>query len=408
MKKIILFCTIVLFIHLAVFSQNRLSLQSDQSHTNKGYTEKIYFTGSMTELEARFSADITYGAKPLSVHFTDESLGNPVSWTWDFGDGGTSSEQHPTYSYVSEGKYSVRLTISDGSNTYTLEKENYITILQDQENCDTLTYPFVGSYTYYLVTGEGFGYVSGNNNYQDKAKANYLFSYPADSEIQGLLLEFAIAKHGSGTNPSITFAIWDNTGSEGSPGAVKASATIPLTQIVQDVSNETFTYVQFTNAVPINAPFYAGVILPTSVGDTIVLWTNTNGDVSPAIGWEQWSDNKWYPYSSTSGWGLSISNAIFPVVCPSSQDAESLLKPEDIRIFPNPATDQVTIRFSNPDPAPVRISIYNIMGGLMKTVENLPSQSATTTISLSGYPKGLYFIIIDAGHQKFTRKIHVV
>lgn len=407
MKKLVLLSFLVSILSLSVFSQNRAAVRSDRTRIQGGYTETVYISGIITDLEARFAADVTSGVKPLTVHFTDESTGNPVTWAWDFGDGGVSAEQHPVHEYLTEGTYDVKLTVSDGTNSYALSKEKYIKVLPDQQNCDTLQFPLTGTYTYYVVTNGNSGYVSGNNSYQDKAKANYYFSYPPDSEIRGVLLEFAVATHGSGTNPSVTFTIWDNTGAQGSPGAVKATATLPLTQIVEDVANDRFTYAEFSNPIPINSPFYAGVILPTTAGDTVVLWTNTDGDVSPAIGWEQWSNNSWYPYSSSSSWALSISNAIFPVVCPSSQDANDILPSSAVSIFPNPASDKITVRFNQQHNQKIRISMFNIIGVRMNTIEVDPS-IMSTTISLSGYTKGLYFLIIEAGRQKITRKIHVI
>ncbi|HNS16587.1 MAG TPA: PKD domain-containing protein [Bacteroidales bacterium] len=409
MKKTVLLSIAFIFFHFMGYSQQRIPVKSSLTRINDAYSEKISFTGIRTGLEARFTADIRSGVRPLTVQFTDESLGNPVSWLWDFGDSGTSAEQNPSHVFLTEGKYSVKLTISDGSNTYTLEKENYITVLLEQPACDTLDFPFAGTYTYYLVTGDNTGYVSGNNSFGDKAKANYFSAYPEKIEIQGLLLEFAVAVQGSGNTTSVTFALWDNTGAQGAPGAIRKSASIPLSQIVEDVSENTFTYVPFDDPLYITAPFYAGVILPSSSGDTVALWTNTDGDAASGIGWEQWSDDGWLPYSDAElGWNLKIANAIFPVVCASSQGREELLKAEDILIYPNPATDKVTLRFNNPNLSTVKIKLYNIMGGLMDSFIINPLQTASSTISLQGYTKGLYFMILETGNQKITRKIHVV
>lgn len=58
-----------------------------------------------------------------SVHFIDSSTvsgGSIVSWSWDFGDGDTSSLQNPIHQYASSGTYSVSLTTSSGTcdNTF--------------------------------------------------------------------------------------------------------------------------------------------------------------------------------------------------------------------------------------------------------------------------------------------------
>src|ERR1035437_1138886 len=47
-----------------------------------------------------------------AVNFTDESTGSPSTWAWDFGDGGTSSEQNPTHTYSTSGTYTVTETVS--------------------------------------------------------------------------------------------------------------------------------------------------------------------------------------------------------------------------------------------------------------------------------------------------------
>ncbi|HTF02599.1 MAG TPA: PKD domain-containing protein, partial [Bacteroidia bacterium] len=53
------------------------------------------------------------------IQFTDMSLGNPVSWLWNFGDGATSGDtsllQHPMYSYSQEygSNYTVTLTVTN-------------------------------------------------------------------------------------------------------------------------------------------------------------------------------------------------------------------------------------------------------------------------------------------------------
>ena len=45
--------------------------------------------------------------------FVDSSLFGPTSWKWNFGDGDSSSVQHPTHSYLKDSVYSVSLHISN-------------------------------------------------------------------------------------------------------------------------------------------------------------------------------------------------------------------------------------------------------------------------------------------------------
>ncbi len=68
------------------------------------------------DLVADFSAAPTSGAIPLTVTFMDVSHGGTGtinSWSWTFGDGGTSSSQNPTHIYTTEGTYTVTLTVGN-------------------------------------------------------------------------------------------------------------------------------------------------------------------------------------------------------------------------------------------------------------------------------------------------------
>ena len=62
----------------------------------------------------------------LKVTFSDSSLTNPVygpiSYLWDFGDGGTSTLQTPTHTYASFGNYNVTLTVTNGPCSYPFTK----------------------------------------------------------------------------------------------------------------------------------------------------------------------------------------------------------------------------------------------------------------------------------------------
>src|SRR5258708_20197173 len=47
------------------------------------------------------------------VAFQDLSEGKVTSWKWDFGDGSSSTEQHPTHAYQKAGEFIVILYIEE-------------------------------------------------------------------------------------------------------------------------------------------------------------------------------------------------------------------------------------------------------------------------------------------------------
>jgi len=77
---------------------------------------------------AEFSGSPTSGMVPLRVRFIDLSTGDPMSWLWDFGDGETSGEQHPSHEYTSAGSYTVTLTASNAGGSDSETKVDYIAV----------------------------------------------------------------------------------------------------------------------------------------------------------------------------------------------------------------------------------------------------------------------------------------
>lgn len=74
-------------------------------------------------------------ADPLIRTFTDNSIGADT-WSWNFGDGNTSIQQHPVHTYATAGTYSVQLAIF---NTVTGCSDTMITTLRIiDENADFL------------------------------------------------------------------------------------------------------------------------------------------------------------------------------------------------------------------------------------------------------------------------------
>jgi PKD repeat protein len=101
-----------------------VSLSVISTAGNNSETKTNYITVAEAP-EASFNiTSTTYGYTPLTVTFKDTSTdgGTPItSWSWDFGDSTTSTEQNPTHTYTTTGNYSVYLTVttaaaSDKSN----------------------------------------------------------------------------------------------------------------------------------------------------------------------------------------------------------------------------------------------------------------------------------------------------
>jgi PKD repeat protein len=77
---------------------------------------------------ADFTANATISIAPLTVQFTDISIGYVSNWSWDFGDGTYSTSQNPTHIYSTQGGYTVTLTATGPGGSDDEAKQNFIMV----------------------------------------------------------------------------------------------------------------------------------------------------------------------------------------------------------------------------------------------------------------------------------------
>ncbi len=95
--------------------------------------------GCSPTVTANFSGTPTSGAAPLTVNFTDLSTGSPTSWSWNFGDGGTSTAQNPSHAYTTAGTYNVTLTATNACGSDPEVKNGYVTVTGGGVTWTTIT-----------------------------------------------------------------------------------------------------------------------------------------------------------------------------------------------------------------------------------------------------------------------------
>ena len=175
-------------------------------------------------------------------------------------------------------------------------------------DCEYLHYPLPTPLDFYVLQNSG-GYVSGTNYYGDLAKADY-FTYSGNGTVESLNVTFGAI---DGVSGSLIFTVWaDNNGT---PGNVLGSKTVTLGTVYNASVNQGFNYeCVFDSPIAINGNFFAGVDF-SSVSSPVGILTTTNG-AAANTGWELQSDGQWVPYNSSSSWGMSLSHAIHPYVCP--------------------------------------------------------------------------------------------
>lgn len=154
-----------------------------------------------------FSGDPTGGYIPLDVQFTDLSPNGSAQilfWNWQFGDGGSSTEQHPLHSYQTPGSYNVSLTVSNNLDPLrNLTKSGYINVLGNVAEITLLTEePLL----FYARAGESTGWAEmqvqntgtsnllissvQTSNAAFTAQCDYLNTAIAPQQIVTVLLQF--------------------------------------------------------------------------------------------------------------------------------------------------------------------------------------------------------------------------
>ena len=123
-----------------------LSVQDNATGCTDTFSSQVNIDTARTN----FAAFPLSGCTPLMVQFADNSR-NPISWSWDFGNGGTSSVRNPNYTYTDSGSYTISLVteVQNGCKD-TLTRTSYINAVEPdiqisasvQSGCVPLTVDF--------------------------------------------------------------------------------------------------------------------------------------------------------------------------------------------------------------------------------------------------------------------------
>ena len=115
-------------------------------------TGRVNVLTALSDLaNAKFTSTTSDGNVPHTVDFTDQSPNAPSAWDWDFGDGGTSTDQNPSHQYTVPGIYDVSLEITEANGLGEENKHNYVwaradTIKIDSQVVDPGTKPVFNIY----------------------------------------------------------------------------------------------------------------------------------------------------------------------------------------------------------------------------------------------------------------------
>jgi gliding motility-associated-like protein len=118
-------------------------------------TYKLPDTIFITSPKPWFTSDITRVCPKSAIHFADSSFGKSLTYLWDFGNGSTSVDKDPVFSYGGDNaSYSVKLVITDrGGCKDSVTRTNYVTTIKpipafDIEDTLTICPPIETKFTF--------------------------------------------------------------------------------------------------------------------------------------------------------------------------------------------------------------------------------------------------------------------
>lgn len=106
------------------------------------------------------AANARSGYNPLEVQFTGTSSAIGT-WLWNFGDGTTSTQQNPSHTYTTPGKYTVSAVVTADGNVGSVSMNNYIDVFELIDSNGGITKPPVSEMRqlpYFNVRNE-YGYI---------------------------------------------------------------------------------------------------------------------------------------------------------------------------------------------------------------------------------------------------------
>lgn len=91
-----------------------------------------FFTSLVVTVTNQVAADFTAvpasGLAPLTVQFSNLSVGESLTATWQFGDGQMSSSFSPSYTYTQPGSYTVTLTVTGPDGTDSISQPDAVQV----------------------------------------------------------------------------------------------------------------------------------------------------------------------------------------------------------------------------------------------------------------------------------------
>lgn len=356
---------------------------------------------------------VTIGEKVIcsdqQVKFQDMSYNGVTEWEWSFPGGtpSTSTNPSPTVTYETPGTYSVTLVAANSNSSATVTKTDFIKTIPSGEN----TLPYMEGFesitdfesntkNWQAVNPEGTGtsveWEINNQVAYEGGKSAYVKGYsnsPGHTEIlqsptydltglsQNAVLRFkyAHARRSLNTQDKLTVYISRNCGDHWNQRLTLEGADLP--------------------SVPSSS---SGEFIPSSTSE----WGEIEiTNISSLFFTEDFRFK--LEFTSQSGNNIYVDNInIYDPATVGLEENEFL---NYVEVFPNPATNNLTLNYNLKTSGKLKVDLLDISGRLVESVfvGNKPAGEHTQKIQVNDLSPGIYFVRISINGRQVTRKLVV-
>ena len=170
-----------------------VSLTATNSAGCSDFEGKSGYITVYTAPAVSFTVDDNRGCDlPFQATFTDQSIGNIVTWYWEFGNGNFANGQNPTTTYNAPGTYDVSLTVTTANGCQgTATIPDYIVVappvanflLGPDEGCLPLTVNFLNLSTSPADPIVGYAWTFGDGNVSSQASPTHTYAAPGQYTV---------------------------------------------------------------------------------------------------------------------------------------------------------------------------------------------------------------------------------
>lgn len=356
-------------------------------------------TGTLYLCKAEFTSNKTAVCVGDSVQFTDDSYNVVSGWTWSFpgGSPATSTDANPVVTYNTPGVYTVTLTATDGTTNDSEIKTNYIRVLPASGSIPF----FEGFEPYTTLVGLSNWEVYNPNN-------NAAFEITSTAAHSG--------------SKSVKLA---NYGQTGANSDELISAPVDLSSVAANGGVVTLSF-RYAYRKRTSADMeFLKVFVTSNCGDTWAqrktLSGNSLSPIAVSTAWtpasvaewttvhminvtsEYWVDNFRYKFEfeGNGGNNFYLDDINIYLGAPSDNIVLGLANNgeiDELSLYPNPADEELNLRFSLNAAQEVIIQIQDVSGKIAEThtVQAAPG-SNLVMMDTHKLAAGTYYATVKAG-----------